>query len=191
MESVARSFKFLGLILLCLSFFLSACSEVVSESGLQVSAHSEILDESLSDYRNILMMCHEDIPIAKSLTKQYPEADFYISYYTTKDREPLLRFCYGLYSRYVVNVTIPIKLNESRDQLLSYEQAAFYLYEISVVEHLDNQRYQVKSGKLHKRFLEKEWRLLENSEFDYTQIGIDLKKSSPVANFDKALEIGL
>lgn len=191
MEFVAKSSRWVGLVLLCLSVFISGCSEEVSGISHQVTPHSEMLDDRLSNYRNILMMCHEDIPIVKSLMKKYPEADSYISYYTTKGREPELRFCYGLYSRYVVNVSIPIKLNEPRDKLLSFGPAAFYLYEVSAAEHLGNQRYKIKSGELHRRFGEQEWQLLENSEFDYTQIGLTLEKSSPVANFEKAMERGL
>jgi hypothetical protein len=191
MESVTVGVRWLNLVLLCLSFFLSACFEVASESGPQVTAESKMIDESLSNYRRILTMCHENIPVASALMKQYPEAESSVSYYSTKGRQPLLRFSYSLYSRYVVNVTIPIKLNESLDKLLSWDQAAFYLYEVSAVELLDNQRYKVKSGELHKRFSEQEWRLLEDSEFDYTQIGIVLEKSSPVSNFEKAMERGL
>jgi len=136
------------------------------------------------NYRKALGDGLKTIPVAREFQKIFPGAINSYSYYTGEVGPTILNCRIGLYGRYELKFKVRVSLNETRKKVMDYTGADFYLAEIESINRLDDGRFYISYGNLHRRFGAKEWEKLFKARGDFTVLGIKLIMDKPVPNFE-------
>ena len=97
-------------------------------------------------------------------------------------------FAAGLYGRYVLYMNIDITWGPS-GTIASHSEPQFRMLEVSSVSHSQSwwsSETSISYSSHHqKEFNLADWKKLVNSNGDFSDIGIELDKDHPIANFEK------
>ena len=91
-----------------------------------------------------------------------------------------------LHDRYKLKMQFEIKLDRGSKEFNRTEEPRFYVEEVTLVELPKSAKSGIgcKFGEQYSFGLD-EWKSLVQNEFDFSSIGIELKKDAPVEHFER------
>jgi hypothetical protein len=163
---------------LLLVFFVGGCWWASENKG-EISHKTEFIRRDVL----ALDIFRQEDSLIDSVLKHFPLSVYFISYYNTSERTPILNIKSGVYQRYIMYVKAPLNLDEGGN-ILSRGEAIFYVTEITKVELVSENRVSSSHGGLNARFTEAEWWNACDSHHVFKKLGIDLMSNTPVAGFE-------
>jgi hypothetical protein len=142
-------------------YYLKYCYELASSNGLKT------------------------IPYATQFATLYPDSKHSYTYYTGAKGSPVWNSTTGLYGRYILSMEVDVSFDSSRTTVVSYGSPTFLLKEIASTSVEPNGNFSYRAGETQVRFGEAEWSNLVEHNGDLSSLGIQVKKDSPITEFDR------
>lgn len=108
-------------------------------------------------------------------------------YYSGTEGQTQWRASAVLYSRYQINMWLPVQLSEDRRQVISTATPRFQLLEFDRIEILDGGRVKI-SYLSDRKFGLDTWAKIQASQGRIEEVFEDIKKDSPVEHFQEYVE---
>jgi len=170
--------------ILCAVMPLAGCDQKVGQNvserdignGLRERAEKEVIA-----YESALASGRKSIPTVQEFNRAFSSASNTISYHVGGGK-PAWNAKVSLYDRYVVTLRIPITLSEDRKSVIDYGTPEFRVVEVTEVTKSGSIRYsehQISFGL-------DEWEFLRKAGFDFSRIGYEMIKDSPVSGLSDA-----
>ena len=137
--------------------------------------------ELVQRHDEIVAYATSDVPEFKAFKQCFPESRSFISYITGQNGDPTWNSKAPLFGRYMLEMTVPIRIDRETFRVTPTASPDFTFREISDISNASGREVISYAGAIP--FSLADWEKLKAAQGDFDKIGIQLKKNQPVPNF--------
>jgi len=123
------------------------------------------------------------IPYVRQLTALYPSAVHFVSHSTGQFGPPEWISKAPVAGRYILEIRMPVTVDQRAQRILSYNSPTFALYELTRVQLLPSGQLELSHGQT-TRFGLSEWERFRASGGALSELGVPPTTTAPVDGFD-------
>lgn len=167
--------------LLTLPLFLPVFLAVLCSCGQQKAVDQ--LNSNKLRFATLDAVDRDTVPVLKDFRSLFPDSTIQYLSFAGADF-PSLSADTFLYGRYTLNMRLPVFYSNDHKSVLRYGDPEFFLCEIKYIRMEGETIDYYDAGDQQWHFGRDVWKRIFDAGRDFAVVGFDLKKGSPVKNFD-------